>query len=190
MQNGKFSAAAWLLVSTLKKVDLPTFGIPTIPTLRFVPTRPINGFFSGSSTFFGGILQMKYPRLSVVYIKFHIWFILFITHLFVCLAISHLGTVSRVTDRYRISRCTSALVYRSFYYYYGQSSCTSANSSLRALLWGGERLLRYWRIEKIVRTSKQFGVRIHFTFAASFSVYHTTERTFTNHFFFLLRVDN
>jgi hypothetical protein len=55
VQNGKFSAAASLLVRTLKNVDLPTFGIPTIPTFRFVPTRPMSGFFSGASTFFGGM---------------------------------------------------------------------------------------------------------------------------------------
>jgi len=56
VQNGKFSAAASLLVRTLKNVDLPTFGIPTIPTFKFVPTRPMSGFFSGSSTFLGGMM--------------------------------------------------------------------------------------------------------------------------------------
>jgi len=59
VQKGKFSAGAELLVNTLKNVDLPTFGTPTMPTRKFVPTRPINGFFSGSSTFFGGILKIK-----------------------------------------------------------------------------------------------------------------------------------
>lgn len=59
VQKGKFSAAAWLLVSTLKNVDLPTLGTPTMPTFKFVPTRPISGFFSGSSTFFGGILKSE-----------------------------------------------------------------------------------------------------------------------------------
>jgi hypothetical protein len=29
--------------------------MPTIPTFRLVPTRPIRGFFSGASTFFGAI---------------------------------------------------------------------------------------------------------------------------------------
>ena len=56
VQKGKFSAAAWLLVNTLKKVDFPTLGIPTIPTFKLVPTRPISGFRSGSSIFFGAIL--------------------------------------------------------------------------------------------------------------------------------------
>lgn len=77
VQNGKFSAAAWLAVSTLKKVDLlfsykkfklaancnnnnqsyPTLGTPTMPTLRLVPIRPSNIGRSGSLlSFFGGIL--------------------------------------------------------------------------------------------------------------------------------------
>lgn len=85
VQNGKFSAAAWLLVSTLKKVDFlqrtasgkplvmshnthtlqistlygtrtyPTLGNPTIPIFREVPNRPINGGCFGASTFLGGI---------------------------------------------------------------------------------------------------------------------------------------
>jgi hypothetical protein len=29
--------------------------MPTMPTLRLVPTRPIRGFFSGASTFLGAI---------------------------------------------------------------------------------------------------------------------------------------
>lgn len=57
VQNGKFEAAAALFVKTLKNVDFPTLGTPTMPTRRLVPTRPINGFRSGSSTFFGGILK-------------------------------------------------------------------------------------------------------------------------------------
>ena len=59
VQNGKFSAAAMLvLVRTLKKVDLPTLGRPTIPHLRFVPMRPISTCFSSSTFFFlGGILD-------------------------------------------------------------------------------------------------------------------------------------
>ena len=56
VQKGKFSACACDLVSTLKKVDLPTFGRPTMPTLRLVPTRPIRGFTSGAAGFLGGIL--------------------------------------------------------------------------------------------------------------------------------------
>lgn len=60
VQNGKFSAAAWLFVRTLKNVDFPTLGIPTIPTFRLVPTRPISGFLSGSSIFFGAILRQKH----------------------------------------------------------------------------------------------------------------------------------
>jgi hypothetical protein len=59
VQKGKFSAAAWDFVSTLKNVDFPTLGIPTIPTLRLVPTRPIKGFFS-SSCFLGGIIMPFY----------------------------------------------------------------------------------------------------------------------------------
>lgn len=55
MQKGKFSAGAADLVRTLKKVDFPTFGTPTIPTFKFVPTRPISGFISGSAFFLGGI---------------------------------------------------------------------------------------------------------------------------------------
>lgn len=59
VQKGKFSAGAELFVNTLKNVDLPTLGTPTIPTRKFVPTRPINGFFSGSSTlFFGAIWKI------------------------------------------------------------------------------------------------------------------------------------
>lgn len=57
VQNGKFSAGAELLVITLKNVDFPTFGTPTIPAFRLVPTRPISGFRSGSGAFFGGILK-------------------------------------------------------------------------------------------------------------------------------------
>lgn len=57
VQNGKFEAAAALFVKTLKNVDFPTFGTPTMPTRKLVPTRPINGLRSGSSTFFGGILK-------------------------------------------------------------------------------------------------------------------------------------
>lgn len=57
VQKGKFSAAAWLLVRTLKKVDFPTFGIPTMPIFKLVPTRPMSGFRSGSSGFFGAMLD-------------------------------------------------------------------------------------------------------------------------------------
>lgn len=55
VQKGKFSAGAELLVITLKKVDFPTFGTPTIPQRKFVPTLPIKGLTSGSPTFFGAI---------------------------------------------------------------------------------------------------------------------------------------
>lgn len=58
VQKGKFSAAAWDFVSTLKNVDFPTLGIPTIPILRLVPTRPIKGLTSGSC-FLGGILLLS-----------------------------------------------------------------------------------------------------------------------------------
>uniref|UniRef100_A0A182QSV7 Uncharacterized protein n=1 Tax=Anopheles farauti TaxID=69004 RepID=A0A182QSV7_9DIPT len=57
VQKGKFSAGAALFVSTLKKVDLPTFGTPTMPMRRFVPIRPIRGLISGSASFFGGIFR-------------------------------------------------------------------------------------------------------------------------------------
>jgi len=62
VQKGKFSAGAALWVRTLKKVDLPTLGTPTIPILRFVPILPISGLRSGSSCFFGGILVGIYLR--------------------------------------------------------------------------------------------------------------------------------
>ena len=57
MQKGKFSAVAEDLVSTLKKVDLPTLGSPTMPTFRLVPTRPIRGLGSGAAGFLGGIFS-------------------------------------------------------------------------------------------------------------------------------------
>merc|ERR1719220_1296067 len=59
VQKGKFSAAACDLVRTLKKVDLPTLGRPTMPIFRLVPRRP-NSFsgFSTSLTFLGGILDL------------------------------------------------------------------------------------------------------------------------------------
>jgi hypothetical protein len=58
VQNGKFSAAAALFVKTLKNVDFPTFGKPTMPHFSDVPKRPIRGgaFVAPSSFFFGGIL--------------------------------------------------------------------------------------------------------------------------------------
>lgn len=46
----------------MKKVDFPTLGIPTIPTFKLVPTRPISGFRSGSSIFFGAILGERKNR--------------------------------------------------------------------------------------------------------------------------------
>jgi hypothetical protein len=44
VQNGKFAAWAFALLSALKRVDFPTFGKPTIPacnaiTLFFGPQR-------------------------------------------------------------------------------------------------------------------------------------------------------
>lgn len=59
VQKGKFSAGAALLVNTLKNVDLPTLGTPTIPMRRLVPIRPIKGLRSGSSCFLGGILEVR-----------------------------------------------------------------------------------------------------------------------------------
>lgn len=59
MQNGKFSAAAALLVKTLKKVDFPTFGSPTIPHFSDVPNLPIKGVGFSSSFFLGGILKVN-----------------------------------------------------------------------------------------------------------------------------------
>lgn len=55
MQKGKFSAAAALFVSTLKNVDFPTFGSPTMPHFSEVPNRPIRGVGFSSSFFLGGI---------------------------------------------------------------------------------------------------------------------------------------
>ena len=57
VQKGKFSAGASLLVKMLKNVDLPTFGSPTIPTFKLVPTRPISGLASGAAFFLGGIAK-------------------------------------------------------------------------------------------------------------------------------------
>lgn len=57
VQKGKFSAGAADLVRTLKKVDFPTFGTPTIPILKLVPGLPMSGLISGCSAFFGGILK-------------------------------------------------------------------------------------------------------------------------------------
>jgi hypothetical protein len=37
VQKGKFSAGTDILHSRLKKLDFPTFGIPTMPAFRFVP---------------------------------------------------------------------------------------------------------------------------------------------------------
>ena len=58
VQKGKFSAAAMeVLVRTLKKVDLPTLGRPTMPHLRLVLRRPKMTIFSSATSFFlGGIL--------------------------------------------------------------------------------------------------------------------------------------
>jgi len=72
VQKGKFSAAAWLLVRTLKKVDFPTFGIPTIPIFKLVPTRPISGFRSGSSGFFGAMLDIRDKTYVASISKFYV----------------------------------------------------------------------------------------------------------------------
>ena len=58
VQKGKFSVAAIEdLVKTLKKVDFPTFGNPTMPHLRLVPIRPMRTIFSSATSFFlGGIV--------------------------------------------------------------------------------------------------------------------------------------
>lgn len=46
------------MVSTLKKVDFPTFGNPTIPIFSEVPNLPmIGGGLIPSPPFFGGIVQ-------------------------------------------------------------------------------------------------------------------------------------
>jgi len=56
--GGKFSAAAMdVLVRTLKKVDLPTLGRPTMPIFKLVPSRPRRTTFSSSTFFLGGILK-------------------------------------------------------------------------------------------------------------------------------------
>ena len=56
VQNGKFSAGMVHLVSTLKSVLLPTFGMPQMPILRCDEKRPKMGFSTTSSFFLGGIL--------------------------------------------------------------------------------------------------------------------------------------
>ena len=44
VQNGKFAAcAAAVRVSALKRVDLPTFGSPTMPILKPMMPTPFNG---------------------------------------------------------------------------------------------------------------------------------------------------
>lgn len=63
----------WLLVSTLKKVDFPTFGKPTIPIFKEVPNRPrSSGFFSSSCFFFGGISSDHVERCLLA-ISFCAW---------------------------------------------------------------------------------------------------------------------
>jgi len=64
VQKGKFSAGIALLVKTLKKVDFPTLGSPTIPTFKFVPTRPSKTCFSTGASFFGGMIFSKYSLSS------------------------------------------------------------------------------------------------------------------------------
>merc|ERR1719278_294490 len=71
VQNGKFSAAAIdVLVRTLKNVDFPTFGKPTIPHFRFVLRRPMMAGRCSSSCpfFFGGILRRQFFLLFLVLI--------------------------------------------------------------------------------------------------------------------------
>lgn len=40
-------------------LTFPTLGTPTIPIFKLVPTLPINGLRSGSSTFLGGIAKNR-----------------------------------------------------------------------------------------------------------------------------------
>jgi len=58
VQKGKFSAGIASFVTMLKKVDLPTFGNPTIPILRWEEKRPRMGRSAGAASFFalGGIV--------------------------------------------------------------------------------------------------------------------------------------
>lgn len=87
VQKGKFSAGAALWVSTLKNVDLPTLGTPTMPMRRLVPMRPIRGLRSGSSCFLGGISTVFcYPGIPqsiccyccAIYIYIYSTYILFV----------------------------------------------------------------------------------------------------------------
>lgn len=55
------------LFLTLIEVNLFKCRRLTMPTRKLVPTRPINGFFSGSSTFFGGISINRQVEFSTEY---------------------------------------------------------------------------------------------------------------------------
>ena len=41
VQNGKFCAGICTLHSALKRVDLPTFGRPTMPIFKWLLARPV-----------------------------------------------------------------------------------------------------------------------------------------------------
>ena len=57
VQKGKFEAAASCWQMRLKREDLPTFGRPTIPILRFDLTLPKRTAGAGAAAFFGGIIE-------------------------------------------------------------------------------------------------------------------------------------
>ena len=62
VQKGKFSAGIAQFVRALYSVDLPTFGIPTMPTFKLDENRPNDHGPRGSSStsfFFGGMCFLR-----------------------------------------------------------------------------------------------------------------------------------
>jgi len=64
----------FIIITYLKKEDLPTFGKPRIPTFKLLPGLPSNGF-SSWACFFGGILFQKNVLFQYKYI-YNIYIIL------------------------------------------------------------------------------------------------------------------
>lgn len=67
VQKGKFSAGIANFVRVLKSVDLPTFGNPTMPILRWEENLPRIGRSAGASfdlAAFGGISGWEAKRSS------------------------------------------------------------------------------------------------------------------------------
>ena len=75
MQKGKFSAAAIdVFVRTLKNVDFPTFGKPTIPHFKLVLSRPIIAGRSSEEELvrlFGGIMKSLDKLMGKLYEGIH-----------------------------------------------------------------------------------------------------------------------